>query len=378
MRVALVGPYPADPGLVAGGGEASFVNLVQGLALLGDLELPAVTFAPQTEPERKVRVDGVSVRYMPAPSRHNNLTLYRARRRILRGVLDELEPDVVHAQNALGYGYVCLRAAKGEAVVVSIHGIVREERKSLTRPRDRLQVALAGVALETYCVRRARYLVQPTRYPEEYFDGEIRGRVVDVGNGVQEQFYALEPQAEPGRLLYVGAVTERKRVLDLVDAFAEMRAAAPGASLRIAGCGDDDYTERVQARIGERGLAESVTMLGRLRTDELLEEYRRAAVFVLASKQETSPMVIAEAMAASVPVVATRGGGIRSLVDDGSTGLLGDAGDVSALAARIGELLADEPRRAEFARRARLRAQARFRIADVAARVRDVYLDARD
>ena len=120
----------------------------------------------------------------------------------------------------------------------------------------------------------------------------------------------------------------------------------------------------------------AVTMLGPLRTEDLLEEYRRASVFVLASEQETSPMVIAEAMAASVPVVATRVGGIPHLVDDGRTGLLVAPGDVASLAGAIRGLLADEPRRAEFARRSHLRAQERFRLADVAARVREVYLEA--
>jgi glycosyltransferase involved in cell wall biosynthesis len=316
------------------------------------------------------------VRYVPAPTRHNNLTLYRTQRRLLRRVLDEVEPDVVHAQDALGYGYVCLRAAKREPVVVSIHGIVRETRKSVKRLRDRLQVTLAGVAVEAYCVRRARYLLQPTTYPQEYFDGEIRGRIVDVGNGIQDALFALEPRPEHGRLLYAGAITDVKRVLDLVDAFGRVRAAVPDAVLRIAGPSDGDYARRVQERVAAHGLDDAVTLLGRLRTDELLEEYGRAAAFVLASAQETSPMVIAEAMAAAVPVVATRVGGVPYLVEDGVTGVLVAAGDVAALADGVCGLLADEPRRAEAARAARERAQDRFAVAKVAARVREVYREA--
>ena len=377
MRVALVGPYPADPGLVAGGVEASFVNLVQGLASLEGLELHVVTFTPPTEPRREGDSFGAKVRYVPAPARLNNVTLHRARIRLLRGVLDELEADVVHAQDALGYGYVCLRAARREPVVVSIHGIVRETRKSVKRPLDRLQVTLAGVAVEAYCVRRARFLVQPTPYPQEYFDGEIRGRIVDVGNGVQDALFAQEPVAEHGRVLYAGGVTQLKRVLDLVDAFERVRAAVPDATLRIAGSlGDDAYAARLRARVADARLGGSVTLLGRLRSDELLEEYRRASVFVLASAQETSPMVIAEAMAAAVPVVATRVGGIPYLVAEGSTGYLVDVGDVAALGQRVSALLSDEMRRREFALAARATAEDRFRVEKVAARVLDVYREA--
>src|SRR5207247_8725114 len=193
MRVVLAGPYPADPGRVAGGVESSFVNLVHGLASFGDLELAVITFDRGAERSRRVDGPPARVEYLAARERLVNLTLYRGDRRLLRQALDELAPDVVHAQDALGDGYVSLKVARGETVVVSIHGIVRETRKSVQRPRDRLQVTLAGVWLERYCVRNAKYLVQPTRFPAEYFGGELRGRIVDVGNAVSEALFAVEP-----------------------------------------------------------------------------------------------------------------------------------------------------------------------------------------
>jgi glycosyltransferase involved in cell wall biosynthesis len=107
----------------------------------------------------------------------------------------------------------------------------------------------------------------------------------------------------------------------------------------------------------------------------MLDEYRRAAVFVLPSAQETSPMVIAEAMAAGVPVVATRVGGVPYLVEDGRTGFFVEVGDIDGLAQRVGDLLGDERTRRSFAAAARSRAE-QFRTAAVAARVRTVYEEA--
>ena len=107
-------------------------------------------------------------------------------------------------------------------VVVSIHGIVREELRHLPRLADRVRTSIARVAVERYCVRNARYLVQPTRYAEEYFGDEIHGTIVDVGNAISERFFAVEPAPEPGRLLYTGAIMQRKRLLDLVAALAEV------------------------------------------------------------------------------------------------------------------------------------------------------------
>jgi glycosyltransferase involved in cell wall biosynthesis len=376
MRIVLVGPYPADPGRVAGGVESAFVNLVDGLASFSDLELAVVTFDRGADRSRRVDGPPARVEYLAARERLVNLTLYRGDRRLLRQALDELAPDVVHAQDTLGYGYVSLRVARREPVVVSIHGIVRETRKLVQRPRDRLQVTVAGVWLERYCVRNAKYLVQPTRYPEEYFDGELRGRIVDVGNAVSDAFFAVEPAPVRGRVLFVGGVTDGKRVLDLVEAIARVRVAAPDVTLRVAGPPSEPYAQRVAERIAELGLGDCAALLGPLSTEQLLEEYRLASVFVLPSAQETSPMVIAEAMAAGVPVVATRVGGVPYLVDHGATGLLVDVGDLDALADRIAALVGDDDLRRAFGRTARSRASERYRPVEVAARVRAVYEEA--
>ncbi len=369
MRVALVGPY-SDSGQAVGGVEASFQNLLAGLSSLGDLDLDVLTFVRGRAPEENG--DGVRIHRLVAPERFNNVTFYRGTRRVLADALERLRPEVVHAQDALGHGYVCLKTARNAPVVVSVHGIVRETSKLLPGRRDRLQASLAGVAVERYCVRNAEYLLQPTRYPEEYFGREIRGRIVEVGNAVPDSLFELDPAPDQGRVLYAGGLTPGKRVLDLIEAIARV----PAASLRLAGgASDPEYGQAVTERIRKRGLENRAVLLGHLDTASMRDEYRRAAMLVLPSAQETSPMVIAEAMAAGVPVVATRVGGVGHLVQEGRTGYLVDVGDVAGLAQRIAGLLSDEPTRLSFAASARAQAEP-FRIATVASRVRAVYEEA--
>ena len=375
MRVALVGPYPPDTSQIGGGVETSFLNLVDGLSSFDDVEPHVVTFARGAREVRRDDRGPAPALYLPGDARFNNLTLHRNDRRVLKPALEALEPDVVHAQDATSYGYVTLKVATGVPVVVSVHGIVREEVKHMTHPLERIRASIADVAVEKYCIRNARYLVQPSRYPEEYFGDEIRGKIVTVGNGISDRFFAAEPSPERGRLLYAGVVMPRKRVLDLLEVFEVVRRTVPGAKLRIAGpAPDTEYSTGVHARVGELGLADDVEFLGSLSPDELLDEYRRASLFVLASGEENSPMVIGEAMAVGVPVVATRAGGIRYLVEDGRTGFLADVGDIATLAARTSQLLLDDDLRAAFGAAARTVATERFRSVVVAARVREVYL----
>ena len=377
MRVVLVGPYPLEPERVEGGVEASVSTLVSALSRLPDLELHVITFVPGLADATDKLVDGVPVRYLPAPRRFRSLRLHARERRSLARALADLRPDVIHAQDALQYGYVCLKTAGRTPVVVSIHGIARASSRLAPSPVVRLRHAIAHTTLERYCIRNARYLMQPTRYPEDYFGGELRGRIWDVGNPVPEIFFAVDPAPEPGRVLYAGSIIPLKRVLDLVDALPHVHAAVPDFRLRIAGADvASDYGRRVWSRVCELGLEDRVAMVGPLSPDEMAEEYRRASVFVLPSGQETSPMVIGEAMAAGVPVVATRVGGVPYLVEEGVTGHVVEVGDVRALAESVAGLLADPARAAAYGAAGQERARRDFRLERVAERARAVYLEA--
>lgn len=376
MRVALVGPYPVDLTRVQGGVESSFSMLVSGLASLSGLDPYVITFRPAlTEPHVTV-AEGVTVEYVPGTRRLGNLTLRARERRSLRAILDRVRPDIVHAQDALGYGYVCLKTVQRAPVVVSVHGIVREQIRYLRSPSARIRGHTAGVSFERYCIRRARFLMTPTPYAKQYFGAEINGRIWDIGNPVSDRLFALQPAPEWGRMLFAGTLIPLKRVLDLVDVLPQVLLQVPDAHLRVAGgVGDPHYAAQVQARVRDLGLEDRVDLLGEIGTDALVEEYRRAALLVLPSSQETSPMVIGEAMAAGVPVVATRVGGVPYLVEHGVTGWTVEVGDLETLAQRLVDVLSDPARATALGAAGRAEADMRFRAPLIAAQVRAVYAE---
>jgi len=151
--------------------------------------------------------------------------------------------------------------------------------------------------------------------------------------------------------LAVGRIVPAKDYPNLLRAFAQLRAAHPGASLWIAGDGDRSHLGRDPL---DEGSADRVRLLG-LRRDiaDLLDA---ADGFVLSSAWEGLPLAIGEAMAMEKPVVATDVGGVRELV--GNAGFVVPARDSSALAAAMLEVM----NLTEKARRARGR-YARERIA---------------
>ena len=375
MRVVLVGPYPLDVERPQGGVEASFATLVRSLAELPRLDPHVVTFVPGLQKARTRDLGAFQVDYLPAATRLRSATLHAHERRALGKRLPSLRPDLVHAQDALRHGFICLKAVDRRLpLVLSIHGIARAELAFVESRLTRLRMAAADIPMERYCIRKARFLLQPTRYPERYFGEEVRGRIWDVGNPIADTFFAVDRNPEPGRILYLGAVIPRKRTLDLVEALARVAVPHPSVTLRVVGFdANAAYAERVRLRMAELGVGEKVVFLRGLTADEVLDEYARAAMLVLPSGEETSPMVIGEAMAAGVPVIATRVGGVSFLVGDGVTGHLVEPGDIALLADRISSLVADRSQRDAFGAAGRTRAERHFAATAVAARVAAVY-----
>jgi colanic acid/amylovoran biosynthesis glycosyltransferase len=122
----------------------------------------------------------------------------------------------------------------------------------------------------------------------------------------------------------------------------------------------------IEERIRALDLADRVSLVGALRSGDVLRTVRAADVVVLSSvvaasgQMEGIPVALMEALACEVPVVASRLSGIPELVLDGETGLLVEAGDAEALASAIERLSRDPPLRRQLGAAGRARVVAEF------------------
>jgi colanic acid/amylovoran biosynthesis glycosyltransferase len=150
---------------------------------------------------------------------------------------------------------------------------------------------------------------------------------------------------EPGRMLAVGRLVEKKAPHLTIEAFAGVAERFPAARLDMVG--DGPLVGRCFETIARRGVADRVTMHGSLPHDEVARLMRRASVFVQHSLVapngdiEGFPTAIAEAMSTALPVISTRHSGIAEHVTDGESGLIVAEGDVAGMAAAMARVLAD-------------------------------------
>ena len=236
--------------------------------------------------------------------------------------------------------------------VCCIKGVLAEESRCESGwPR----LMLWGLSrLERLNARRAPLVLSTSRYCCERIEAHYgvpaeRLRLVpegiDVGlwNPAGEDAAALaglDAAREPHTVLCVARQYPRKRVADLITAFAAVCARLPSARLVVIGDGPEHGA--LVAQVARLGLEGQVRLLGALADDGAVRDwYRRSAVFCLPSIQEGFGIVFLEAMASGLPVVSTTATAIPEVVPHGKAGLLVPPRDPEALAEALLKLLTD-------------------------------------
>lgn len=180
-------------------------------------------------------------------------------------------------------------------------------------------------------------------------------RIKVVQNGVDPELLdAPAARAHAQRLVFLGQWLPAKGIRYLVRAFSIVAAERPEVELVCAGTGASK--DVVQAAFPE-ALRPRVVVRSQFNRDELTLILRQADVFVFPSLSEGSSGAVLEAMAAGVPIVATRVGAAPDLLADGVDALLVEPADADALAAATLRLLRDEPLRLSLGKAARERAR---------------------
>jgi colanic acid/amylovoran biosynthesis glycosyltransferase len=168
-----------------------------------------------------------------------------------------------------------------------------------------------------------------------------------VRTGVDRGLFAeANGSARPGRVLTVARMVRGKGLDVLLDSLAILRARGVPAEAVLVGDGPE--RERLERRSRELGLSGQVQFTGAVGHDRIRDLYTAASVFCLPSFSEGIPVVLMEAMAIGLPVVASRITGVPELVEEGNSGLLVAPGRADQLADALGQVLGagEEARRA--------------------------------
>lgn len=155
--------------------------------------------------------------------------------------------------------------------------------------------------------------------------------------GIVPDGYGTTPRQAFGQhVLFVGRLAAVKGVPLLLEAFARVRAQYPQARLTLVGDGPDRAA--LQSRAMALGLEDVTEFAGYRTQEEVAALLQKADMLVLPSFAEGLPVVLMEALASRIPVIATPVAGVSELVRDDETGLLVPPGDIDALAEALDRL----------------------------------------
>jgi glycosyltransferase involved in cell wall biosynthesis len=368
-----------------GGAERLLLTI---LARLDRANFDPVLICPEHGPLREMATS-LGVRAEIASVLHARFTwrvdhLIRYLNSFARVILDlrkkviSANPDLIHA-NSVRAGLVVTVATLGlnKQVVWHIHDLL---------PRHPFNSVIRAVGLLS---RRTR-MIAVAQASADRFTGSFRSlqrRITVIPNGVDlERFHPdrntrqkirgeLQLGANAPVIGIIGRLTPSKGQLELLQAFKRVVSEFPNATLLIAGAPafnqEHEYAELLKRAASDLGISNRVRMLGD--RDDVASIMQALDLLVVNSSSEACCLVVLEAMASGVPVLATRTGGTPELIEHGRSGWLVPLRDEDHLVTAIIKLIGEPELSAQLARHARERITSRFEMNQYISEIQNFY-----
>lgn len=226
-------------------------------------------------------------------------------------------------------------------------------------------------------LRKADAVVVPSTFLADVFAkrgiaARIVPNVVDLARFTSEGAVERVTGNRPPHVIVTRNLDPIYDISTALRAFAMFRERFPEATMSVAGSGPE--REKLELLATTLGVKSAVTFTGQLDNAELAGLYRAATLMVNSSLVDNMPISILESLASGVPIVSTNVGGVRHLVQDGSTALLVPPATPDAMGAAMCRVAADKNLARKLAEAGRKAAQA-YGWPNVRQRLCDVYTD---
>ena len=283
--------------------------------------------------EKAITDHGVPIRYVRKGKGFSAAALKRLFRE-----LNRFDPDVVHTHLSACVYCAPWAVVKGRKMLHTIHNMPVHE---LIRPKRAVMrmMYMIGcgipVAISGEIQKLTRQFYRLRRDPELVYNPVDVKRFAVFGKAEKSSFTVLS----------VGRLSAQKNQQLLIRAFAQLHKKNPDTELFILG--DGPLQQDLEALIAREELEGCIHLEGNVTNTE--DYYAKADVFALSSAYEGLPLVVLEAMAASLPIVSTDVGGVRDLVK--GNGMLTAAGNCDQLAEALIYLAEHGPEREAMGKR---------------------------
>jgi glycosyltransferase involved in cell wall biosynthesis len=267
---------------------------------------------------------------------------------ILSNRLDKFKPEIIHSHHPFLLGDSALRAAaaRGLPLVYTHHTLYEHYTHYVPVEADGLREL--AIELQTGYSNRVDHVIAPSTSVKKLIESRgVKTPVSVIPTGVDTAPFR-DGNREKGRkelgisadgfvIGHVGRLAEEKNLPFLAKAICRAVEQHENTYALIVGSGPSEKT--IERIFREKGLKKKLVMPGSKTGEALINAYHAMDVFAFASKTETQGMVLVEAMAAGVPVIALDATGSRDVIEDEKNGRLVENEDVETFAERLGWFL---------------------------------------
>lgn len=340
MKIAVLADFPThriegfpDAGKPRGHFATWLPQIAESFAGMSGMEVHWIVLSPDVKEALTLESFGQRFHVLRTATSGRAASFYREDRKRINRKLKEIEPDLVHGWGSEDvHGFAAARS--GYPCLISMQGLLTHYML-----KNRMSAREYFCAwIEWRMLRRARYVTCESKWGLELVKKRApRARLFQVEYGVDPHFFSVNWSPDPHRrsVIFVGSLTPRKGVVDLIRAFASPEMA--DVELWICGGGGGRYAKRLAAEA-----TPNVKWLGYLSREETAQRMARAWCLALPTRCDTSPNVVKEARTIGMPVISTPCGGQSDYIEDGRNGFLVAPGDVrrlrEALLRTVGEL----------------------------------------
>lgn len=350
MNILMVGAFPEDPRFIQGGVQASVYGLAKILHTQAGMALEIIALplkAGSSSKRRTVCLETMEVTYLSSPKYLAGGIIHLPF--IFRKI--RVRPQTVlhvHGTGLIQLALIGMARLWKIKHVWTLHGITEKETLQTYR-KNRKPANLARHIVYTFmerlCLKMASGLIVDTPYVVNAIQRKSSVHVIPQGIFCHEFDGVDNVKREPYLIASVGVISPRKGHHHTLEAFARVKARFPGARLVIAGALPvTGYYTLLQQKVVALGLAGCVEFALNLPRSDMVALLKKARLFALHSEEESQGIALCEALAAGLPVVATRRGGIPYVVTDHKDGFLVEYGDDVAFADKMIALLEDNRR----------------------------------
>jgi glycosyltransferase involved in cell wall biosynthesis len=329
---------------ITGGVESVTVNLLYGFSNL-DVEISVISFRKEVKKQYIFEfAPNIRIYYYPyrfIKSTKLNFLFFGSL--IVYKQVKSLKPDIIHLQGN-GSSLLLLRKLKNENVVITPHADLKGEYLNFITLKKKINHKIV-IIIERFVMKKFNNFIFISEYLKTIlYENKVLGQInhqTVIFNPVNPIFFLVKDNEQINRLniLYVGEISKRKGLIDLIKGLSELKVKGIIYHLNIVGDFNNNIIkDLILTTIKENNLDSQITFFGWVSQKSIAELMNYNGVFVLPSNQESLPMSLIESMSSGKIVIATDVGGISEIVKHEVTGYIYKKNDIKQLSSILEKL----------------------------------------